>query len=160
MSETEKQNDSTAQANASTEAPKRKETFQNSPEDAKYLLVEDNKVNQKLLNVLFDRMQLHRQSAWNGQEAVDMYKANPERCRLILLDTSMPVMGGQEAALLIRQHEKENGLQPAVIVAMNAYRIGAEAEKKRLQDNFGVDTILSKPVRLQQLQELIDSNPV
>ncbi|KAJ4263512.1 hypothetical protein NW762_006331 [Fusarium torreyae] len=161
MSETEKATDNAAQANASTEAPKTRETFQNSPEDAKYLLAEDNSVNQKLFNILFDRMQLHRQTAWNGQEAVDMYKANPERCRLILLDTSMPVMGGQEASLLIRQYEKENGLQPAIIVGMIAYSVGdGESDKKRLQDKFGMDTALSKPVRPQQLQELIDNYPV
>ncbi|KAF4967693.1 hypothetical protein FSARC_4753 [Fusarium sarcochroum] len=161
MSETEKpQNDNTVQANASTEAPKPTQTFQNSPEDAKYLVAEDNTVNQKILGIMFGRMELNYHAAWNGQQALDMYKANPERCRLILMDTSMPVMDGLKASTLIRQYEKENGLLPAIIVGMTAQFIGLESEEQRLKDKYGMDTTLSKPVRPQHFKELVDSYPV
>ncbi|KAF4462765.1 two-component response regulator [Fusarium albosuccineum] len=124
-----------------------------SPEESKYLLVDDNKVNQKVMTTLFDRLGLKYQTAWNGQEAVDTYQANPQRCRLILLDISMPVMGGMEAASVIRQYEKENELSPAIIVGLIATRF--EEERRRMVDEFGMDTTLVKPIRFEALKELI-----
>ncbi|KAK8111270.1 uncharacterized protein PG998_007727 [Apiospora kogelbergensis] len=45
--------------------------------------------------------------ASNGREAVDMYKSDPERFRCILMDSSMPVLNGFDAAREIRAFEEE-----------------------------------------------------
>jgi CheY-like chemotaxis protein len=156
MSETEnKVSDVSTQTVPSSEAPELAKPW---VEDAKYLLVDDNKVNMKLMKHHFDKLGLKYNIAWNGQEVVDMYKAHPERCRLILLDISMPVMGGMQASLLIRQHESENNLQPAVIVGLMAGDI--ETENRRMVDEFGMNTTFKKPVRMEGLQELVNNWPV
>ncbi|KAK9418062.1 putative Response regulatory domain-containing protein [Seiridium unicorne] len=46
--------------------------------------------------------------AENGQEAVDMYKRDPERFRCILMDLVMPIMDGFEATRQIRTYEEES----------------------------------------------------
>ncbi|KAF4956004.1 hypothetical protein FGADI_4177 [Fusarium gaditjirri] len=127
-------------------------------EDAKYLLVDDNKVNMRLMKHHFDKLSLKYNIAWNGQEVVDLYKAHPEQCKMILLDISMPVMGGMQASLLIREHERENNLQPTVIVGLMADNI--ETENRRMVDEFGMNTTFKKPIRLESLRELVDNWPV
>ncbi|KAF4999212.1 hypothetical protein FDECE_11566 [Fusarium decemcellulare] len=129
-----------------------------SLEEPKYLLVDDNRVYQKLIGKYFDKLELKYQTAWNGQEAVDIYQANPERCRLILLDISMPVMDGMRAAWYIRQYEKEKGLSPAIIVGLLAR--GVEEERRRMVDTFGMDTTLEKPFSVYALKDLINTWPV
>ncbi|KAI1023641.1 hypothetical protein LB503_000144 [Fusarium chuoi] len=127
-------------------------------EDAKYLLVDDNKVNMKVMKLHFDKLGLKYNIAWNGQEVVDLYKAHPDQCKMILLDISMPVMGGMQASLLIRRHEKENNLQPAIIIGLMADPI--ESENRRMIDEFGMNTTFKKPVRLERLRELVNNWPV
>ncbi|KAF5628823.1 two-component response regulator [Fusarium sp. NRRL 52700] len=126
--------------------------------DAKYLLVDDNKVNMKVMKHHFDKLGLKYNIAWNGQEVVDLYKAHPEQCKLILLDISMPVMGGMQASLLIRQHERENNLQPAIIIGLMADPF--ESENRRMIDEFGMNTTFKKPVRFEGLRELVNNWPV
>jgi CheY-like chemotaxis protein len=77
---------------------------------------------------------------------------------MILLDISMPVMGGMQASLLIRQHESENNLQPAIIVGLVAGDIATE--NRRMVDEFGMNTTFKKPIRLEGLRELVDNWPV
>ncbi|CVK84851.1 related to two-component response regulator [Fusarium mangiferae] len=127
-------------------------------EDARYLLVDDNKINMKVMKLHFDKLGLKYNIAWNGQEVVDLYKAHPDQCKMILLDISMPVMGGMQASLLIRQHERENNLQPAIIVGLMADPI--ESENRRMIDEFGMNTTFKKPVRLEGLRELVNNWPV
>ncbi|SPJ70631.1 related to two-component response regulator [Fusarium torulosum] len=156
MSQIEEQQGTNApKTTLSTEAS---ETANPSVEDAKYLLVDDNKVNIKLMSNIFNKLGLKYQVAWNGEEALNMYKAHPERCKMILMDTSMPVMDGLRATTLIRSYESENELQPAVIVALVASNL--ESEKQRLVEKFGMSTTLRKPFKIEALQEVLDNWPV
>ncbi|KAM0324732.1 hypothetical protein ACHAPQ_008230 [Fusarium lateritium] len=156
MSQIEEQQSTNApQTSPSTEAP---ETANSSVDDAKYLLVDDNKVNIKLMSNTFNKLGLKYQIAWNGEEALDMYKAHPERCKMILMDTSMPVMDGLRATTLIRSYETENELQPAAIVALIATNI--ESEKQRLVEKFGMSTTLKKPFKIEAVQEVLNNWPV
>ncbi|RBR25404.1 uncharacterized protein FIESC28_01841 [Fusarium coffeatum] len=131
-----------------------------TPDKAKYLLAEDNNVNVRIFVRHMNNLHLQHtyQIAWNGQQAVDIYKAHPEQCRVIFMDISMPVMGGMDASLLIREFEKENGLKPAVIVGVVASMI--ESENRRFVEQFGMDVCLRKPVRFQSLKEILEDWPV
>ncbi|KAF5563851.1 two-component response regulator [Fusarium napiforme] len=126
--------------------------------DAKYLLVDDNKVNMKVMKLNFEKLGLKYNIAWNGQEVVDLHKAHPEQCKLILLDISMPVMGGMQASLVIREHERENNLQPAIIIGLMPDP--TESETRRMIDEFGMNTTFKKPVRFEALRELVNDWPV
>ncbi|CAG7561222.1 unnamed protein product [Fusarium equiseti] len=131
-----------------------------APHKAKYLLAEDNNVNVRLFVRHMNSLTLQNtyQIAWNGQQAVDIYKANPEQCRMIFMDISMPVMGGMQASLLIRDFEKENELKPAVIVGLMASMI--ESENRRMVEQFGMDVCLRKPVRFESLRKILEEWPI
>ena len=105
------------------------------------LLVEDNKVNQKLGERLLSKMGHHVTLAANGQPAVPL--ALHKQFDLILMDIQMPVMSGTEATRLIRDSEKKNGGH-LPIIAMTADAMARDAEKFFAS---GMDGYISKPIR-------------
>ncbi|KAM0812749.1 putative Response regulatory domain-containing protein [Seiridium cardinale] len=72
------------------------------------LIVNDNPVDRKILGKICERWGQPYELAENGQEAVDMYKRDPERFRCILMDLVMPIMDGFEATRQIRTYEEES----------------------------------------------------
>ncbi|KAJ3542200.1 hypothetical protein NM208_g4231 [Fusarium decemcellulare] len=70
-----------------------------SDDDTKYLLADDNLVIRRLFEKIMQRLNRKCHMVENGQQAVDAYKEHPERCRVILMDTKMPVMGGMDTYL-------------------------------------------------------------
>ncbi|OBT65184.1 hypothetical protein VE03_04750 [Pseudogymnoascus sp. 23342-1-I1] len=112
------------------------------------LVVEDNRINQALLLRVLKRLGFTIfDFAWNGKEGVDMVKAGPSAYSLILMDTCMPIMGGLEAAGVIR----EMGLDvPIIAMTAHALMVDKESLLKR-----GFDGYLSKPVRRADLQETL-----
>lgn len=109
------------------------------------LLVEDNRINQTLLLRLLGNFGLTMVDvAVNGKEGVDMVKAAPSAYSLILMDISLPIMGGQEATNKIR----DMGLD-VPIIALTAHALKVERESYLTR---GFDGYLSKPVRRTDLQ--------
>lgn len=49
--------------------------------------------------------------------------------QVVLMDLSMPIMGGVEATQIIRQFEQENGLERLPIVALTAHAMLGDREK-------------------------------
>lgn len=110
------------------------------------LLVEDNQVNIKLLQSLFDEYHLKLDIALNGKEAVE--KVRNGNYDVVLMDLEMPVMNGFEATKIIRQE-----LQSKVkIIAVTAHSIVGEKEKCLVA---GMDDYLSKPIHASILFEKI-----
>lgn len=108
------------------------------------LIAEDVAENYFLMQTLLGKhYQLHH--AWNGQEAVELFKEkNPD---LILMDIRMPVMDGFEATCMIRE------LSPTIpIVALTAFAY--EREKKIARECNFTDYIV-KPVDITQLFHMI-----
>lgn len=119
--------------------------------ELKILLVEDNKINQRLATITFNQLELKCDIASNGKEAFEMYQYN--KYDLILMDLQMPVMNGLEATRLIRVFEKESDLQHRVfIVALTASEI---SEKKEECREAGMDDFMEKPIRGNMLHTLI-----
>ena len=68
------------------------------------LVAEDVESNFLLLKAILGKT-YHLLHAYNGQEAVDMFKNNnPD---LILMDVKMPVMDGLEATRIIREESRK-----------------------------------------------------
>ncbi|KAL6918982.1 hypothetical protein ACHAPO_009258 [Fusarium lateritium] len=159
MSEFEKQQTATT-TNSDAAAKIVPEATEVAEEHAKYLLAEDNKVNVRLYCNHFNKLGLQStyRHAWNGQETLDIYKAHPEQCKIVFMDLAMPIMGGLEASLKIREYEKENDLQPTIIVGLVASDM--VSEKERLINKFGMDTTLKKPTRLETFRQFLQDWPV
>jgi two-component system sensor histidine kinase/response regulator len=114
------------------------------------LLVEDNRVNQKLAMRLLEKVGHQVTLAINGREAIEALKLN--FFDLVLMDIQMPVMGGVEATQKIRDAERESGGH-IPIIAMTAHAMAGDAEKYL---SAGMDGYVSKPVRAGFLRAEID----
>ena len=113
------------------------------------MLAEDSAVNQKLATVLLE-LQGHAVSlANNGREALEKLQQQP--FDLVLMDVQMPELDGLEATRQIRAREPAEEHIP--IVAMTAHAM--QGDRERCLD-VGMDDYLSKPVRAQELREVLE----
>jgi signal transduction histidine kinase/CheY-like chemotaxis protein len=113
------------------------------------LLAEDNRVNQKIAIRLLEKRGHHTVLATNGEEALE---ALAQRSfDLVLMDVHMPGMDGIQATAAIREKEKSTGLHQPVI-AMTALAMTGDRERCLAA---GMDGYLSKPIDLQQLDEVL-----
>ena len=83
---------------------------------AKILLVEDNEMNRDMLSRRLIKRGHDVVIAVDGQQGVDM--ARSEAPELILLDMSLPVMDGWEAARTLKTHD---ATQSIPIIALTAH---------------------------------------
>jgi PAS domain S-box-containing protein len=114
------------------------------------LLAEDNPVNQTLAIALLQKQGHTVVLAANGKEALDrLQTAAP--FDLVLMDLQMPEMDGLEATRRIRQREGNTGGH-IPILAMTAHAMKGDRE---VCLRAGMDGYVSKPVRPQELQEMI-----
>jgi CheY-like chemotaxis protein len=114
------------------------------------LLAEDNLVNQRLAVRMIEKRGHHVGVAITGKEAVAALEK--ETFDVVLMDVQMPEMDGFEATAAIREKEKVSGLhQP--IIALTAHAMKGDREKCLAA---GMDGYLTKPVRSQELYEVLD----
>ena len=109
------------------------------------LLVEDNKVNQRVAVRMLEKNGHLVVVAGTGYEALAALER--EDFDLVLMDVQMPEMGGLEATVAIREREKSTG-DHLPIVAMTAGAMQSDQEKCLAA---GMDGYISKPVRAQEL---------
>ncbi|KAJ5989587.1 hypothetical protein N7481_004797 [Penicillium waksmanii] len=126
---------------------------QNGP-STNVLLVDDNEINIRLLVAFMQKLKFNYLIARNGKEALDSFKENADKIGVILMDISMPVMDGIEATRRIREHEQtlQQSQERAMIVALTGV---AQADMERDAIGSGMDTFLTKPVRLDVLGPII-----
>lgn len=115
------------------------------------LLAEDNKINQTYFEFVLLDLGHDFEICFDGLEVVKAYKRSPPK--LILMDISMPNLGGVEASLEIRKLEQENNLPKVPIVALTAHALRGDRESLLQQ---GLDDYLAKPASPEQLNAMID----
>ena len=121
---------------------------------ARILLVEDNLVNQRVASGLLTRRGHHVTVAGDGREA--LAQLDRETFDLILMDLQMPVMGGVDATIAIRERERATG-QHVRIVAMTAHAMNSDRERCLAA---GMDGYLSKPVEPAILFAVVEQGGV
>jgi signal transduction histidine kinase/DNA-binding response OmpR family regulator len=114
------------------------------------LLAEDNLVNQRLVVRLLEKRGHRVVVAGTGLEALQALEKGS--FDLVLMDVQMPEMDGIEATAVIREREKGSGLHQPV-VALTAHAMKGDREKCMAG---GMDGYLSKPIRPQELDQLLE----
>jgi signal transduction histidine kinase/DNA-binding response OmpR family regulator len=107
------------------------------------LLVEDNEMNREIIHGILETTGITIVNAFNGQQAVEIYQADPERFDLIFMDLQMPIMDGYEATRQIRAMNRK-----IPIIALTANAMKEDIKKTRL---VGMDMHLNKPIDIEKL---------
>ena len=111
--------------------------------DKRILLVEDNEINMEVAEFYLNAVHANVDKAWNGLEAVEKVKEQPNQYSLILMDIMMPKMNGDEAVKCIRK------INPSIpIVAMSA-------QSEYSIDQTIMNDSISKPIDEQKLDQIL-----
>jgi PAS domain S-box-containing protein len=111
------------------------------------LIAEDNMMNQRMLELLLQKIGHNAICTNNGKEALERWRRGG--VDLILMDIQMPVMTGVEALEAIRAEEQANGGH-LPIIALTADALKG-TEEKLLKAGF--DGYLTKPVKTKELTD-------
>ena len=110
---------------------------------AKALIVEDNEMNRDMLSRRLIKRGYEVAIAVDGQQGVDM--AGSEKPDIILLDMSLPIMDGWEAA---RHLKADDATKQIPIIALTAHAMAGDKEKAL---EAGCDDYDTKPVDIKRL---------
>lgn len=113
----------------------------------RFLVAEDNEVNQKVISYVLEKVGITVDIAANGSEAIGFLKTNPNY-DLIIMDLQMPVMDGYSTTNYIRRIMEIT----IPIIAMTASAMKGE-ERKCLQ--IGMNDYMSKPFDFADLYKRI-----
>lgn len=116
------------------------------------LLVEDVEINREIIQILMEDTGVQIDCAENGQIAVDLYAANPERYDMIFMDIQMPVLDGYSASLQIRELDCPPA-KTVPIVAMTANAFTEDIEKAK---SAKMDDHIAKPIDVDMLFMITD----
>ncbi|MGI4021217.1 MAG: response regulator [Janthinobacterium lividum] len=111
------------------------------------LIAEDDKMNQKLVTKVLNKLGYDPQVSENGKDVLEV--VSNKNYDLILMDVQMPEMDGLEATRMIRVCLTE---QP-IIIAMTANTLQGDREECL---KAGMDDYIGKPVRLDGLVNIIE----
>ncbi len=114
--------------------------------DIKVLVVEDNKINQKVIATMLNKLGYSFDLADNGGSGYQLVKNS--RYDIILMDLIMPEVDGFQTAQKIHEIDKK-----VLIVAFSADN---NPDSKRRAELIGINDFLSKPVRLDELKKLFE----
>ena len=115
------------------------------------LLVEDNKINQRLMNAILTKSGHEVTLADSGLEAISQIETR--KFDIVLMDIQMPELDGIETTQRIRQREQSTS-QHLPIIAVTASAMLSDHEACL---NAGMDAYISKPIDRNQLLNLIEN---
>ena len=141
--------------NKETSIAQTKDNFESSKNrlmGLKVLIVEDNLVNQKVAQSYVSKLGMQSMLAENGQQALEMLAKN--QFDLLLMDCQMPVMDGFVATELIRKGESGADKKDIPIIALTA---NVMKEDKERCHSVGMNDVISKPIKIEQMATKISS---
>lgn len=118
-------------------------------EKLKILVVEDNPLNMKLINVILRGEGVEVLAAENAEEGIEICKTcQPD---LVLMDIQLPGMDGLEATRIIKNNKQLNHLP---VVALTAHAMEGDEEKAY---EVGFDGYITKPIDTDTFMESVRS---
>jgi signal transduction histidine kinase/ligand-binding sensor domain-containing protein/DNA-binding response OmpR family regulator len=115
---------------------------------ASILVAEDEPVNMLLISEVLGKMGFHVIKASNGKQVLDLLADHHPA--IILMDVNMPEMDGLETTQIIRTLPQPKRNIP--IVALTA---GAMSEDKERCLGAGMNSFISKPFRLEEIEGVL-----
>ncbi|GHU66430.1 hypothetical protein AGMMS49983_16060 [Clostridia bacterium] len=117
------------------------------------LLAEDIEINREIVESLLEPTGLAIEGAENGSLALEMFRKNPERYDIILMDVQMPVMDGYTATKRIRALgvSTQKG-KDIPIIAMTANVFKEDIERSRA---VGMNAHIGKPIDLNEMVHVL-----
>jgi len=120
------------------------------PQNYRILVAEDDKLNQKVIEIMLGKLGYQTGMATNGEESLTLLKA--EKFDLVLMDCSMPGVDGYKATALIRD-AATGVLNPHIpVIALTARVMQGDREKCL---KAGMNDYLSKPIHYDELKNVI-----
>ena len=118
------------------------------------LMAEDNDLNAELATVMLEDAGMAVTWAFDGKDAVELFKNHPQGTYdIILMDIMMPNMDGHQAAKTIRAMETERpdaATIPIIAVSANAF-----AEDIKASLDSGMNGHVSKPLNMKEVTDTI-----
>lgn len=123
----------------------------NSLKDAKILVVEDNDINQKVIELSLRKLVKIIDFANNGKEALELFGKN--KYDLIIMDIQMPIMDGFKTTQKIREAEVATKTHiPIIAITANAL-----IHDKKACIEAGMDDYIAKPYKIQEVIKKIEN---
>lgn len=119
------------------------DSSEETPTDINILVVEDNKMNQKVIGTMLKSLGYSFDFADDGYSGY--IQARTRRYDVIFMDLIMPEMDGYESAKKIHEHDPT-----LLIVAFTADNLPESRKKAELS---GIRDFISKPVRINDLKK-------
>ena len=110
------------------------------------LVVDDEPPVRELARAVLERYGYSVLTAENGQAAVDLFRRHADTITAVLLDLTMPVMGGGEAFQLM------NEIQPGIPIVISS---GYGENSVREQFTSALAGVIKKPYTVSELREKI-----
>jgi PAS domain S-box-containing protein len=135
---------------ASTKAPKPDEPLPSSAEEWRgqgtVLLVDDEEPVRDVAAAMMQRLGFRVLAAVDGRQAIDLFRQSADQITCVLLDLTMPQMGGEEVAHELRQ------LRPDVRILLSSGYSVHEIARRFANANEAVAGYISKPYRIAELR--------
>jgi signal transduction histidine kinase len=125
-----------------------KEDVSSSLKNKTILIAEDDNINFLLFDKIMKDSNYKIIRAKDGEEAVNIFKENPE-IDLVLMDIKMPKMDGYQALKEIKMYKPS-----AIVVAQTAFSSSDEIEKIKQE---GFDSYITKPINKEKLFDTIST---
>ncbi len=124
--------------------------FHEKRQQLKILLVDDNQVNIKVGSKMLAKLGFTCTTAGNGIEALAALGSS--HYDVVFMDIQMPEMDGYETTRQIRSQSTTTINPKVIIIAMTAHALKSDRDRCI---NIGMNDFLTKPVRLEELNEVL-----
>ncbi|XDD49730.1 response regulator [Leptospira sp. WS92.C1] len=120
------------------------------------LVVDDNDNNRKILEDMLYLRNIPCELVKSGTEAIDRISSG-QRYDIILMDYHMPFMDGLETAKVIREKLELSETEQPIVLLSSA---SDDADTIEKSNQIGIKEVITKPIYIQQLYDLLARNQI